>query len=186
MSKVSKERESLEKAQAQAVGYVQRLGKKVASAEKREEARKTRRKIVCGAAILTMVRKDAALRARFATFLNTFVTRAVDRTALELDEAETFLERDAREAVEQEREEAERKEEERRAAQSAPAAPGSYVDNATAKRLQQEQQRLLDAVQGRPGAGAELASMDAAAKSAKPATNGSAVSKPNGVALTGG
>lgn len=106
MSRVAKERESLEKAQAQAVGYVHRLGKRVARAEKREDSRATRRKIVAGAAVLTMTRKNTRLRHEFAAFLQTFVTRPADRLALELDEPEPFLERDARQTAAAEAEKA--------------------------------------------------------------------------------
>lgn len=98
-SRIAKERESLERASAQAAGLVQRLGKKVAKAEKREDNRDLRRKIVAGAAILTMARKDPKLRAQVGSFLQAFAKRQVDRIALELDEPETFLERDAREAA---------------------------------------------------------------------------------------
>ena len=87
------EEESVLKEHQRAIAVVTRLVGRASKAKKRMRKREERRKIVAGAAVLTMVGSDRSLAGEFDSFLQSYVRDATGRSLLRLDEPRTHIAR---------------------------------------------------------------------------------------------
>ncbi|HEX5657654.1 MAG TPA: hypothetical protein VFX59_10690 [Polyangiales bacterium] len=95
-----KSNDRLSKAEQNAARSLARLGKLQAKADDSEKKKDTKRKVLLGAALETMMKKDTSLRARFESFMRDFLKRPVDLEAFDFGgDAVNYFDRLAHDAA---------------------------------------------------------------------------------------